>query len=68
MILVHLLEISINGMPNLYFERGRLCDICQKGMQLRGFFKAKNIVSTKTVSLGGNVYALVVMDDCSHYT
>jgi len=34
------------GLPKLKFEKDRLCDACQKGKQVRIYFKSKNIVST----------------------
>ena len=60
-----------------------MCEACQKGKQTRKYFNLKNCVSTskplellhmdlfgpsKTMSLGGNLYALVVVDDFSRYT
>jgi len=60
-----------------------LCDACQKGKQVRVYFKSKNIVSTtqplqllhmdlfgpsRTMSFGGNYYALVIVDDYSRFT
>lgn len=37
------LEITLS---NLHFEKNRLCDECQKGKQVKGTFKSKNIIST----------------------
>ena len=71
------------GLPKLKFEKDKLCDACQKGKQTRVSFKPKNIVSTtqplqllhmdlfgpsRTMSFGGNYYALVIVDDFSRYT
>ena len=71
------------GLPKLKFEKDRLCDVCQKGKQVRISFKSENIVSTtqhlqllhmdlfgpsRTISFGGNYYALVIVDDYSRYT
>lgn len=68
----------VDGLPNLHFEKNKLCNACQKGKKVKAFFKSKNIVSTArplqllhmeifgpfgNVSLGGNVYALVIADD-----
>jgi len=61
----------------------RVCDACQKGKQVRVSFKSKNIVSTiqplqlldvdlfgpsRTMSFGGNYYALVIVDDYARFT
>jgi len=72
------------GLPKLKFEKDHLCEACQKGKQIKHSFKLKNVVSTskplellhmdlfgssRTMSLGGNYYALVVVvDDFSRYT
>ena len=71
------------GLPKLKFEKDRLCDACQKGKQVRVSFKSKNIVSTtqplqllhmdlfgpsRTISFGGNYYALFIVDDYSRFT
>lgn len=68
----------VEGLPDLHFERNKLCDGCQKGKQVRTSFKGENIVSidrplqlfhidlfgpSRTLSLGGNVHALVIVDD-----
>jgi len=60
-----------------------VCEACQKGKQSKVSFKSKNVVSTekplkmlhmdlfgpsRTMSLGGNLYALVIVDDFSRYT
>lgn len=73
----------VDGLLDLHFENNVLYDACQKGKQVTAFFKAKNIISMdrplqllyidlfdpyRTVSLYGNVYALVVMDEYSRYT
>jgi len=71
------------GLPKFKFESDRLCEACQKGKQTRNSFKQKNVVSTsrplellhkdlfgpsKTMSLGGNYYGLIVVDDYSRFT
>ena len=71
------------GLPKLKFKKDHLCEACQKGKQIKHSFKLKNIVSTsnplellhmdlfgplRTMSLGGNYYALVAVDDFSRYT
>jgi len=60
-----------------------VCEACQKGKQTKVSFKSKNVFSTerplemlhmdlfgpsRTMSLGGNLYALVTVDDFSRYT
>jgi len=71
------------GLPKLKFERDRLCEACQKGKQTKSTFKPINVVSTsrplrllhmdlfrpsRTMSLGGNYYGLVIVDDYSSFT
>ena len=71
------------GLPKLHFTKDKLCDACQKGKQVKVSFKSKNIVSTsrplqllhmdlfgpsRTMSFGGNYYALVIVDDYSRFT
>jgi len=71
------------GLPKLKFERDRLCEACQKGKQTKSSFKPLNVVSTsrplellhmdlfgpsRTMSLGGNYYGLVIVDDYSRFT
>jgi len=73
----------VEGLPKLKFEKDKVCETCQKGKQTKVSFKPKNLVSTKrplemlhmglfgpsrTMSLGGNLYALVIVDDFSRYT
>jgi len=73
----------VEGLPKLKFEKDRVCETCQKGKQIKVSFKPKNVVSTerplemfhmdlfgpsRTMSLGGNLYALVTVDDFSRYT
>ncbi|XP_068504648.1 uncharacterized protein [Phaseolus vulgaris] len=68
------------GLPKLKFEKEHVCEACQRGKQTRKSFNLKNCVSTskplellhmdlfgrsRTMSLGGNLYALVVVDDFS---
>jgi len=60
-----------------------MCEACQRGKQSRKYFPLKNRVSTskpfkllhldlfgpsRTMSLGGNLYGLVVVDDYTRYT
>jgi len=73
----------VNCLPKLKFENDHLCEACQKGKQTKRSFKLKNIVSTskpfellhmdmfgpsRTMSLGGNYYALFVVDDFFRFT
>ena len=73
----------VKGLPKLDFENNKICDACQFGKQTRSSFKSKNIVSTsrplellhmdlfgptRTTSLGGKKYGLVIVDDYSRYT
>jgi len=71
------------GLPKLKFEKDHLCEACQKRKKIKHSFKLKIIIFTskplellhmdlfgpsRTMSLGGNYYALVVVDDFSRYT
>ena len=71
------------GLPKLRYKKDSLRNTCQLGKQTRVSFKSKNDVSTsrplellhmnlfgptKTTSLGGKKYALVIIDDYSRYT
>jgi len=71
------------GLPKLKFEKDHICEACQKGKQIKHSFKLKNIVSTskplellhmdlfgpsRTISLGGNYYAFLIVDDFSRFT
>ena len=71
------------GLPKLKFERNKLCEACQKGKQTKSSLKPINVVSTtrplellhidlfgpsRTKSLGGNYYGLVIVDDYSRFT
>jgi len=73
----------VHGLPKLKFEKEHVCEACQKGKQTRNSFNLKNCISTskplellhmdlfgpsRTMSLGGNLYALVVVDDFSMIT
>jgi len=70
-------------LPKLNFEKDKTCVACQKGKQNKTCFKSKKIISTtkplkllhmdlfgpsRTKSLGGNYYALVIVDDYSRFT
>jgi transposase InsO family protein len=71
------------GIPKLKFEKDKLCAACQKGKQVKTSFQKKNVVSTtkplellhidlfgpsRTKSIGGNYYGLVIVDDYSRFT
>ena len=73
----------VKDLPKVNYERNRLCDACQLEKQTRNTFKPKNIVSTtrplellhmdlfkptRTTSLGGRKYGLVIVDDYSRFT
>ena len=73
----------VSGLPNIKFQNNGLCDACVKGKQIRTSFKSKDVISTnkvldvlhmdlfgssRTASLAGNYYALVIDDDFSRYT
>jgi len=73
----------VSDLPNIKFQNNKLCDACVKGKQTRISFKSKDIISSKkpmdilhmdlfgqsrNVSLAGNFYALVIVDDFSRYT
>ena len=71
------------GLPKLKFEKNKLCEVCKKGKEVKNTFQSKNVVSTskslellhidlfgpsRTMSLGGNYYGLVIVDDYSRFT
>src|ERR1044072_8308269 len=73
----------VMGLPKFKYVKDRLCVACQKGKQTKSSFKPKHIVSTerplqllhmdlfgpsRTKSMGGNLYALVIVDDFSRFT
>ena len=73
----------VKGLPKLKIEFNSICDACQLGKQTRESFKSKNVVSTsrplellhmdlfgptRTTSLGGKKYGLVIVDDFSRFT
>jgi hypothetical protein len=72
----------ILGLTNIVFEKDRPCGACQAGKQVRTHHHAKNIMTITRplemlhmdlfgpiayISIGGNKYALVIVDD-SHFT
>ena len=71
------------GLPKVKFEADHICEACQNGKQVKNSFKIKNVVSSlkplellhmdlfepsRTMSLGGNYYVLVIVDDFSRFT
>ena len=69
------------GLPKLKFERDKLYEACQN--QTKSTFKPLNVISSskplellrmdlfgpsRTMSLGGNYYGLVIVDDYSRFT
>ena len=73
----------VRGLPHFKVDLDYVCDACQLGKQTRGSFKSKNIISTtrpfellhmdlfgptRTTSLGGMKYGLVIVDDFSRFT
>ncbi|KAK2363148.1 cysteine-rich RECEPTOR kinase [Trifolium repens] len=70
------------GLPKIRFSKDHLCDACQMGKQTKASFKSKKFISTtkplelihmdlfgpsRTKSLGGNYYGLVIVDDYSRF-
>ena len=67
------------GLPKLKFEKDHIYEACQKGKQVKNSFKIKNVVSSpellhmdlfepsRTMGLGGNYYALAIVDDFSRF-
>jgi len=73
----------VEGLPKLKFEKDRISEACQRGKQTKVSFKPKNCISTerllellhmdlfgpsRTMSLGRNYYALVIVYDFSRFT
>jgi len=73
----------VGVLPFIKYNDGKVCDACARGKQVRNFFKLKNCVSTtqplemlhvdlcgpmRNTSRGGKRYALVIVDDYSHFT
>ena len=76
-------KVLIIGIPSLEFKDDKICNACQLEKQTRKSFKSKNVVSTtrplellhldlfgptRTTSLGGSRFGLVVVDDYSRFT
>jgi transposase InsO family protein len=73
----------ILGLTNIIFEKDRPCGACQAGKQVGTHHHAKNIMTTTRplkmlhmdlfgpvayISIGGNKYGLVIIDDYSGFT
>ncbi|VFQ66087.1 unnamed protein product [Cuscuta campestris] len=73
-------EGLVEGLPKAVYKKESICDACQKGKQVKSSFKAKPAHSTTRIlslihmdlfgpvtpiSLRGNKYVLVVVDDYS---
>ena len=73
----------VDGVSKLKFEKNRIREACQKGKYVKSSFKLKIFVLTtrplellhmdlfgpfRTMSLCGNYYGLVIIDDYSRYT
>ena len=73
----------VRGLPNLPFQKDKICNACRFGKQVRSSFKSILEISTtrplqllhmdlfgpsRTTSLGGKHYAFVIVDDFSRYT
>ncbi|RDX76424.1 hypothetical protein CR513_43584, partial [Mucuna pruriens] len=50
----------VRGLPSLMYRTDLLCDACQKWKQVRGSYEP-----TRTMSMSGKCYGLVVVDDYS---
>jgi transposase InsO family protein len=76
-------EGHILGLTNVAFEREMPCGACQVGKQVGAPHHAKNIMTIRRhlkmfymdlfgpiayISIGGNKYGLVIVDDYSHFT
>jgi hypothetical protein len=76
-------EGHILGLTNIVFEKDRPCGVCQVEKQVGAPHHAKNIMatirplemlhmdlfgSTAYISIGGNKYGLVIIDDYSYFT
>jgi hypothetical protein len=76
-------EDHIIGLMNIIFKKDRSCETCQAGKQVRTHHHAKNIMTTTRplemlhmnlfgpivyISINGNKYGLIIIDDYSHFT
>ncbi|PKA62037.1 Retrovirus-related Pol polyprotein from transposon TNT 1-94 [Apostasia shenzhenica] len=73
----------VDGLLKMKYEKNKLCDACQEGKQTKCSHKAKELVSYSqpleilhldlldshgVVSIGGNRYVLVFVDDYSRFS
>ena len=73
----------IEGLTNVVFEKDRPCGACQAGKQVGAPHPVKNVMTTTRplellhmdlfgpiayISIGGNKYGLVIVDDYSRFT
>ena len=73
----------ILGLTNVSFEKDRICSTCQAEKQVGAKHPVKNIVTTERplkllhmdifgpvayISLGGNKYGFIIVDDYSRFT
>ena len=73
----------ILGLTNVHFEKDRICSACQARKQVGVSHPPKSIMTTTQplelihmdlfgpvayLSIGGNKYGLVIIDDYSHFT
>ena len=73
----------ILGLTNISFEKDRICSACQAKKQVGAKHPIKNVVTTKRplellhmdifgpityISIGGNKYGFVIVDDYSRFT
>ena len=73
----------ILGLTNVVFEKDRLCSACHVGKQVGAPHPPKNILTSSRslkllqmdlfgpityISIGGNKYGLVIVDDFSRFT
>jgi hypothetical protein len=76
-------DCHILGLTNIVFEKNRPRGTCQAGKQVGAPHHAKNIMTTASplemlhmdlfdpiayISIGGNKYGLVIIDDYSRFT
>jgi hypothetical protein len=76
-------DCHILGLTNIIFEKNRPCGACQTGKQVGAHHHDKNIITTMRplemlhmdlfgpvayISMDGNKYGLVTVDDYSRYT
>ena len=73
----------VRGLPKLKYENNQIYKACQLRKQVRSSFKSKNAITSsrpleifhmdlfglsKTTSLGGKIYGLVIVVDYSKFT